>query len=310
MFCHMKNKIKNFETLQIQRPFYKKSGRTFLSTSKKGGLTVEAALVTPFCTFIFAMLLYILLFMVSYVRIQCSVYHLAASICQNAYMLQAKEKIENDMIKNLSKEEKQLWDRLKGGLENGWVKNEILSDCDINQGRENILWNTISGLKVEKAEYEAQDGNGQIQLRYEIQLPFLPVSAGQFTIRQKVCFRGWVGKSLKEGEAKGENLVYVAKYATVYHTNRSCTYLSPSIEKYKVSGDKEQYTVNGKTYAPCRYCMLAAYEQKGYIWIARYGDCYHKNSQCSAIARTVFVKDKTALQGMKECQKCAASRNQ
>lgn len=107
---------------------------------------------------------------------------------------------------------------------------------------------------------------------------------------------------------KGGELVYVAKNGEVYHTNPFCTYIAPSVKKYKIAGNNEKYTINKKVYAVCKYCSMAAYENKGYIWIANYGDCFHKTSQCSAIRRTVFVKNKNKLEGMRECSKCADSR--
>lgn len=139
MFCHLpKNKTKGCSTLLIQGPFYK-GGRTFLSTSKKGGLTVEAALIVPLCTFIFAMFLYIIVFMMLYIRIQCSIYHVAASICQNAYIMQAGENKISESISNLTREERSIWNFVEGGIEKEWIKRQILSDCDLKEEKSQTL---------------------------------------------------------------------------------------------------------------------------------------------------------------------------
>lgn len=308
MFCHLqKNKIKGCSTLLIQGPFNIRDGRTFLSTSKKGGLTVEAALIVPFCTFFFAMLLYMIVFMLLYIRIQCSIYHMAASICQNAYILQAGEDIIGESLSDLTREERTIWNVVEGGIEKEWIKRQILSDCGFGEEKKADSLCMFSEWKIEKAEFNTDNGDGQIELSYQIQIPFLAGNVGKFKVKQQVCFRGWVGKDFSDGVEEGGELVYVAKNGEVYHTNPSCTYLVPSVKKYKIEGNNKEYTLNGKVYISCKYCSMAAYEEEGCIWIANYGTCFHKTSQCSAIRRTVFVKNKNTLKGMRECSKCADS---
>lgn len=307
MFCHLKKtKIEGCSTLLIQGPFYKRNGRTFLSTSATGGLTVEAALIVPFCTFIFTTLLYFIVFMMLYIHIQNSIYQVAASISQNAYLLQGSEEKIKQSSAMLSKEDHNLWNLVKEGIEKEWVKNQILTDCGMREEGTNST-KVLFHCKVERAEYNLDDGEGRIEFSYQIQIPFLVGNIGKFKIKQMITFRGWVGKELRDGMEDGDELVYVTKYGEVYHTNQFCTYISPSIKQYKISGNHEKYIVNGKKYAACKYCSMAAYEKKGYVWIADYGDCYHKSSQCSAVNRDVFVKNKNKLEGMRECSKCATT---
>lgn len=307
VFCHLKKtKIEGCSTLLIQGPFYKRNGRTFLSTSATGGLTVEAALIVPFCTFIFTMLLYVIVFMMLYIHIQNSIYQVAASICQNAYLLQGNEENIKENSHVLSKEESSLWNLFQKGIEKEWIKNQILSDCIIKEKGLNSA-EMLFQCKVEKADYNLDDGEGRIEFSYQIQIPFLAGNIGKFKIKQLVCFRGWVGKELSDGVEEGADLVYVTRYGEVYHTNQFCTYIAPSVKQYKIADNHEKDIVNGKRYAVCKYCRMAAYEKKGYVWISYYGDCYHKTSQCSAVNRDVFVKNKNKLEGMRECSKCAAS---
>lgn len=120
---------------------------------------------------------------------------------------------------------------------------------------------------------------------------------------QTLYFRGWIGcNSLNRGENvdKSEN-VYITDYGEVYHTNRACAYLNPSISQTTLDKALNRKNESGGTYLSCRTC----YSGTQVVYITEYGTAYHSNKNCSGLKRGIMVVNKGDVTGMKLCSKCA-----
>lgn len=314
---------KVYRLINIKKINVIQNDRAFLSTSFKmtkhrfhiikcnvqGGLTVEAALVVPFFTLVFCILLHLFQVFSFYFPLQNAMDTTAASVAQNAYLIQIGEEQWSKISEKYSIEDNRYRNQLKDGLKSGWVRQQILSYANLKDASAYTIAGRANGIAITQCDYDVETGAGEIQLEYKIQLPYIPATMTTFHIAQKTVFRGWVGKELGEGMYEGENLVYVTEYGEVYHTDRQCSYLTVKVEKVKKKdtdkgdGDKE-FVWEGKTYETCHRCKNAQYEYDAYVWITKYGDCFHKTSQCSALQRVVFVKDKKNLEGVRSCSKC------
>lgn len=99
---------------------------------------------------------------------------------------------------------------------------------------------------------------------------------------------------LKEGALDEEEYVYVTEHGQVYHTNPACSHIQLSIVPYS--------QVQKGTKKPCHWCGRGSPS-----YVALSGDCWHGDLNCSSITRTIEVKKKSEIGGVRLCTRCAAS---
>ena len=110
---------------------------------------------------------------------------------------------------------------------------------------------------------------------------------------------------LMETEASDEMMVYVTPAGEVYHRDRSCTYLKPSIRTVFVTELDTIRSRDGSKYYPCERCRP---EGCSMVVIARDGNRYHASSGCSAIQRDVdALALSEAEKTRRACSKCGGS---
>lgn len=122
---------------------------------------------------------------------------------------------------------------------------------------------------------------------------------------QTLYFRGWIGcNSLNRGEnVDNSGGVYITDYGEVYHTNRGCAYLNPSINQTTLDKALGLMNESGSKYQPCKSC----YEHTQVVYITDYGTAYHSNRNCSGLKRGIMLVNLGDVAGMKLCHKCAQS---
>ena len=97
-------------------------------------------------------------------------------------------------------------------------------------------------------------------------------------------------------------MVFITASGTVYHLNRNCTYLNPSVEAVsaeEVTGLRNQ---SGGRYYACESCGKAGVQ--GQVYITQYGDSYHSRIHCSGLKRTIYTVPLSQTDGRGRCSKC------
>lgn len=142
----------------------------------------------------------------------------------------------------------------------------------------------------------------RLQADYEICLPVALFGKHRIKVTQKLVCRSWTGREAEEN-TDGE-IVYITPAGTVYHKNRGCSYLNPSIK----SADKKRIdklrNESGGKYYPCRSCMKGSGMEMGSVYFTKYGDRYHTIKGCSRLKRTVYAVRLDKINGRNACSKC------
>ena len=165
-------------------------------------------------------------------------------------------------------------------------------------GRQMAVWAYVQGTDVEKQEVEL------MEIEYVKPLVNLMGYRGCLLVNGCVIHK-WIGYDLKGTTDTGttkEQMVYVTKYGSVYHTLRSCSYLNPKVETVLKAVVTEKRNADGSRYTPCQTC-----EGNGQVvYITNDGEHYHSTVTCGGLKRTVdCISQKTALeQGRRSCSKC------
>lgn len=146
---------------------------------------------------------------------------------------------------------------------------------------------------------------------YSMKVSFLGSRFFKLDFYQQVVINNYSGKSMKgqdgeKGEDK-EDFVFIAKSGKVYHCDRGCTYLKPSISETRGSLVSSERNFSGGKYKPCEKCCKNLQAQDmATAYITSYGDRYHKTKTCPGIKRDVRRVKKSETGNLSACSKCGA----
>ena len=143
----------------------------------------------------------------------------------------------------------------------------------------------------------------QVELEYELKLPFPQVLVDPITCREGFLVKIWTGykEPGEGGEGQGE-IVYVTEHGGVYHEDRGCSHLALSIQFLPADQLEDQRNAGGSKYKRCERCTTLPVA--GGYYITDYGDRYHGSLSCSGLKRTVYAVPKEEVNGRGGCAKC------
>jgi hypothetical protein len=135
-----------------------------------------------------------------------------------------------------------------------------------------------------------------------------------YTMKVPIKFFGWKGFIVSQGskvhkwtgdreDGEKTDYVYVTESGTVYHRNRSCTYLDLSIQTVNKSSVGSRRNKSGNIYYACSDCA-AGKTVTGLVYITNYGTCYHTKVSCSGLKRTIYLIPITEAGSKRACSKC------
>lgn len=155
---------------------------------------------------------------------------------------------------------------------------------------------------------EIMEGNDLICLKADyrarpiLKLPGTP----QLTLSTEYYGHAWTGYTAEKEEESNVSTVYVSTSGTVYHIDRDCTYLKPSVQCISVHEVSSRRSRDGSKYYPCEACHPGRH---GFVYITAEGNRYHASSDCRSIRRTVREVPLEEVCGyMQVCSKCGKER--
>lgn len=126
-----------------------------------------------------------------------------------------------------------------------------------------------------------------------------------FYTKNNCYMRAWTGYDVEmSGEVSTEEaVVYITETGTVYHRNRSCTYLNLSIEMIESTELTSYQNASGENYSACEICGDSGIGSLYYI--TEYGNRYHKNLSCSGLKRTITCIRISEVGDRIACSRCS-----
>lgn len=136
------------------------------------------------------------------------------------------------------------------------------------------------------------DADDMIALRVRFRTKY----AGEqdFTIRKR-AYTGAKESTVDEAGEDRDVYVYVTENESVYHTTRTCSYLTLSIRQASLSHAEKL------GYHPCGFCGESCGDA---VWITEDGRSYHSDVHCSGLKRTVYRKKKSEVAHLQACSRC------
>lgn len=172
----------------------------------------------------------------------------------------------------------------------GYVDDGALIDRYVKNG--------ISGISFLGTVPLDDEGYVTLAVKYQIRIavPFMPVLTQErsFTIRQKAYVGAGYGRNEPDGQ-EDDCYVYITDNRDVYHSTRTCTYLSLSIR----ACNAEQ--ARGEGYTACEIC---GQDETGTVYVTDYGARFHADRGCSGLKRTVYRVRMSDTGGIGGCSRC------
>lgn len=230
----------------------------------KAAMTVEASFILP----IFMMLFMNLLSMIEVYRIHSSV---AASLWEKGREVSIFG--QQPIIKNL--ETYPVWEKIVAGGKGGFF---------------------VFGTAQE-------NGIIQIDCSYVVKPLFSSFTPVSKQLNNHYYGHAWVGY-IHGGEAAvpEESYVFITETGTVYHKNRGCSYLNPSVRNAAVGELSSLRNKNGGIYYACPLC--GDFPAEGNYYVTDYGTNYHTRIACSGLKRTIYTVKLSEVNGRSACSRC------
>lgn len=287
------------------------AGRTLQRLFMYGSMTVEACLVLPIFLFFMADILSVFDMMRMQSNIMAALHETGTRLLGDACLLQQGENL--DLFKNSLQEDESTEDTASGWDVEGesgalsflfsetWVRAEIK-----NAARSNYCVDGSNTISLLRSDLLTDGETVDIVADWKVK-PVFPFPGRGIPLRVRFCghaFTGYVPHG--DGDETEQNaedvLVYVTDYGSVYHRDRSCSYLNPSIESVPISTLSRMRSADGSKYYPCELCHPP---DSGMVLISDYGSRYHCDRNCPGIRRGIRTMPlKEARQQYPPCSKC------
>lgn len=148
-----------------------------------------------------------------------------------------------------------------------------------------------------------ENGTISIDSSYKIHPLFALLTPVSKEIENHYYGHAWIGYMLSGSSEKQEEIyVYITETGTVYHKNRGCSYLNPSIHSVSSGMLESLRNRGGGIYYACPLC--ADRRIRGNYYITDYGTNYHTSVNCSGLKRTIYEVKLSEVGGKGACSKC------
>lgn len=267
----------------------KRTGSTRL-TGMYASLSVEAALVFTLCLFSCALLMTPMKLLEEQRKIQAALDQASRDLSQYAYIKY----------------------QLDQGKEGFMAETGAAALVGISYARSKVMGQVdrdyIQQISFGKSRILQEDEKILLVMNYRIQLPFSIFGLSSIPMESVSMRRAWVGadggRIAQKGKAEGENsdqVVYIGKNATRYHSDPLCHYLYNDLKAVSASQMNSLRNQQGEKYRACSRCGSAAADV---LYVMPSGNRYHTSELCSAITAYVRAAKKSEVGHLGACSYC------
>ncbi|MDO4267120.1 MAG: hypothetical protein Q4C73_01510 [Eubacteriales bacterium] len=237
-------------------------------------------------------------------QLQAGLEAVGETISRYSYLQDALEKGDLLSVPGADDADRRLGSSLGKGVAAVYAQSRILSYIDT----ENLI-----GVNLLRSSIREDGEIIDLILDYEIRMP-LPVPGLRSISRTIRCRRrAWIGKNGGDGESgtdgrgeggDGGDRVYVGRYSTRYHTDKSCHYLSNNLTAVSFDSLSDRRNESGGKYHACSVCGAGA-GSGGSVYIMPQGRHYHRTQNCSATIAYVQEVKKEQVEHLGPCSYCS-----
>ena len=186
-----------------------------------------------------------------------------------------------------------------------YARGNLLEYVGRNYLEQSCIVGGSSGISFAGSSVMDEGDIIDLQVSYKVK-PFSGIMGfSGFSISQRYYGRAWTGYDVTQfvSDTKQEDpMVFITETGTVYHVDRNCTYLNPSVESIPAITVSERRNQSGGKYYPCELCGTGT--GMGQVYITEQGSSYHRRINCSGLKRTIYTVPLSQVGGRGRCSKC------
>lgn len=290
-------------TLQVQIPFMKTkiSEKRVLSSvsfhQKQGSLTIEAAMVLPLFLFAMIILMMPMKLLNDSRKVQTALEITGEELSQYVYVLNELKKGEALNASGLN----ELPDEFLSEL----TEQGVLLYARMRLEKQGSI-SDLSEISFSRSSVLRDNETIDLILDYRVRLPFSVFGLKSIKMTARCRKRAWIGNEPNSGEEtdQKEEMVYVGKNSTRYHTKRTCHYLYNNIKAVQFADLEHIRNSSGGKYKPCSRCAEHV-GKDSVIYIMPSGGKYHSSENCSAITAYVRLVPLSEVAHLGACSYCS-----
>ena len=269
------------------------TSRKIICLRNKGSMTLEAAFVLPF--FLFAVIN--ILFAVNMIGAQS---RFNAALHQTGNKMAFAGYVYERTVGNV------LPDSLAGvAMTDIYAKGQILEYVGTSYLDQSCVVGGSRGVSLAGSSVMGDGDIVDLVVSYRVK-PFAGIMGFDgFTMAQRYYGKAWTGYDVTQyvSDTNQEDpMVYITETGTVYHSDRNCTYLNPSVESVSAAAIVDMRNQSGAKYYSCDIC--GGYKGTRQVYITKYGSSYHSQINCSGLKRTIYTVPLSQVGGRGRCSKC------
>lgn len=259
---------------------------------RKGSMTLEAAFALPFFLFAVINILYAVNIIGTQSRIDAALHQTGNKMAFAGYVYDRTvgsaipESIAGVAMTHL------------------YARGQILEYIGKSGLEHSCVTGGAAGISLAGSSVMEEDDVIDLRVSYRVKPLISVMGFDGFTVSQRYYGKAWTGYDVAghvSDTSQEDPMVYVTQTGTVYHIDRNCTYLNPSVEAVGADAVDGMRNEAGGRYYPCGICGDTA---QGQVYITRQGSSYHARIDCSGLKRTIYTVPLSQVGGRGRCTKC------
>lgn len=260
---------------------------------RKGSMTLEAAFVLPFFLFAVINILFAVTIIGTQSRINAALHQVGNKMAFAGYAYE-------HTVGNI------LPEQLCGvALTELYAKGQVVKYIGSSYLEQSCIVNGSGGISLAGSSVMESGDIIDLKVSYQVK-PFIALMGFDgFSMTQRYYGKAWTGYDVMQqvsDMAEEDPMVYITKTGTVYHVDRNCVYLNPSIETLSVTEVDGRRNQAGGKYYPCEICGKSIGSEA--VYITSQGSRYHTLLNCSGMKRTIYTVPLSQTGGRGRCSKC------
>lgn len=158
------------------------------------------------------------------------------------------------------------------------------------------------GLNYLACDYD--EGFTDIAVTYQVEPPVTIFPFSYMRMVNRYYGRVWSGYDVTK---EVPEYVYVTIYGEVWHETTDCSYLAIEVYGTGRSNVEALRNESGKRYHLCELCEDREWGVQ--VYYTPYGDCYHKDRNCSSLVRYIRAIEWQEHLPYRACSKCVKENN-
>lgn len=190
-------------------------------------------------------------------------------------------------------------------LSESYAGSQVIKSVGRDYLNKSCIKNGAAGVSFQGTSIMRRNDMIEICLSYRLD-PIFPITGfNGFAVEQCYYGRAWTGYDVENDISdftEKDPMVYITETGTVYHTNRNCTYLNPSVQSIDAATIESARNQSGGKYYACELCGGKVVGET--VYITDQGNSYHCMISCSGLKRTIYTIPLSQTGGRGQCSKC------